>query len=107
MLEWPVTRPSPFVIVLSSRERAKLEGLARRPTVLNRMAIRARIVLAAAAGAQNVVIADRFGVAVNTVSKWRKRFFEERISGLGERKRSGRPRSFSPSGRRRGQTTGV
>jgi transposase len=96
MLEWPVTRPSPFVIELSSRERAKLEGLARRPTVANRMAIRARIVLAAADGVQNVVIADRLDVTVNTVSKWRKRFFEERLAGLAERKRSGRPRSFPP-----------
>jgi len=35
-------------------------------------------------------------VAVNTVSKWRKRFFEEGMDGLRERKRSGRPRRFTP-----------
>ena len=52
--------------------------------------------LAAADGEENASIADRFGVALNTVIKWRKRFFEEGIDGLTDRKRSGRPRTFPP-----------
>jgi transposase len=52
----------------------------------------------------NAAIAERLGVALNTVIKWRKRFFEEGVDGLADRKRSGRPRTFPPSGPRRGQT---
>jgi transposase len=62
--------------------------------------MRARIVMAAADGEENASIADRLEVALNTVIKWRKRFFEEGMEGLVDRKCSGRPRTFSPSGRR-------
>jgi transposase len=68
------------------------------------MVTRARIVLAAAAGEENASSAERLGVSLNTVIKWRKRFFEEGMDGLVDRKRSGRPRSFPPSGGGRGQT---
>ncbi|HEV3312963.1 MAG TPA: helix-turn-helix domain-containing protein [Chloroflexota bacterium] len=44
----------------------------------------------------NTSIAQRLGADRKTVSRWRKRFFEERIDGLEERPRSGRPRRFSP-----------
>jgi hypothetical protein len=103
----PVTRQSPFVIELSDDERVELEALVRKPTAQHRMVLRARIVLCAADGWENVVIADWLDVTVNTVSKWRKRFFEERIPGLKERKRSGRPRKFPPSGHCRGKAVGV
>jgi transposase len=56
--------------------------------------VRARIVLDAAAGLPNALIARRVGVAPNTVLKWRKRFFKEGLQGLRERKRPGRPRVF-------------
>ena len=59
------------------------------------MVVRARIVLAAADGEENVSLAERLGW-LNTVIKWRKRFYEEGIDGLSERKRSGRPRTFPP-----------
>jgi hypothetical protein len=96
-------RESPFVIDLSAEDRRQLEPLVRRGTAEQRMALRARIVLAAAHGEENAHITERLGVALNTVIKWRKRFFEEGITGLADRKRSGRPRSLSPSGPRRGQ----
>jgi transposase len=51
-------------------------------------------VLAAADGEQNLQIAGRLGVAVNTVSKWRKRLVQEGLGGLGDRQRPGRPRGF-------------
>src|SRR4030095_14137311 len=60
--------------------------------------VRARIVLAAADGEQNIRIAGRLGVAVNTVSKWRKRFVEEGLGGVGGRKRPGRARRLPPRG---------
>jgi transposase-like protein len=97
-----VSRPSPFAVRLTASQRRVLEGRLR-PTAQQREVLRARIVLAAADGEQNIQIAGRLGVAVNTVSKWRKRFVEEGLWGLGDRKRPGRPRRFPLGGRDRGQ----
>jgi Winged helix-turn helix len=102
-----MSRRSPFVIELSAEDRGPLEALVRRRTAKHRMVLRAQIVLAAADGDQNVSIAERLGVSLNMVIKWRRRFFEEGVDGLADRKRSGRPRTFSPSGGRRGQATRV
>lgn len=95
-----MSRHSPFVVVLDAEDRERLESTARRLTASLRDVQRARIVLAAADGLENVEIAARVGVDVNTVSKWRKRFFEGGMDGLLDRHRSGRPRTFSPSGDR-------
>jgi transposase len=97
-----MSRRSPFVIELGDEDRGRFESLVRRGTAEHRMVTRARIVLAAADGEENLSIAERLGVAAHTVIKWRKRFFEEGVDGLADRKRSGRPRTFSPSGRRGG-----
>jgi len=91
-----VSRRSPFVIVLSDADRVRLEAVARKQTAERRQVLRARIVLGAADGEDNARIAERLGVALNTVIKWRKRFFEEGMGGLEDRKRSGRPRSLFP-----------
>ena len=99
-----MARHSPFVIELSDDDRRVLQTIVRKRTAGHRVVLRARIVLAAAEGEENLSIADRLEVAPNTVIKWRKRFFEEGIDGLADRKRSGRPRTFSPSGRRGSQT---
>jgi transposase len=96
-------RRSPFVITLSDEDRAVLERRVRGQTVEHRHVVRARIVLWAAEGMENKRISERLGVAPNTALKWRKRFFEEGLAGLEDRPRSGRPRSFSPSGVGRGQ----
>src|SRR5215216_6257047 len=98
-----VSRPSPFAVSLTASQRRVLEGRLRRPTAQQREVVRARIVLAAADGEQNIRIAGRLGVAVNTVSKWRKRFVEEGLGGLGDRKRPGRPRRFPLGGGGGGQ----
>lgn len=58
--------------------------------------VRAKIVLLAAAGLENIEIAHRLSLPFQIVSKWRKRFFEERLGGLEERPRSGRSPVFSP-----------
>src|SRR5215211_5149503 len=99
-----VSRQSRFVIVLSDDDRRQLESLVRKRTAERRMVERAQRVLAAADGEENTGIATRVGLSVNTVSKWHKRFFDEGVDGLSERHRSGRPRSFPPSGDRRDQT---
>jgi Mlc titration factor MtfA (ptsG expression regulator) len=102
-----MSRRSPFVIELSDEDRRRLESLARQRTAEQRMVMRARIVLAAADRVENASIAARLGVALNTVIKWRKRFHEEGMDGLSDRKRSGRPRTFPPSGDRRDQAAGL
>ncbi|MGH9056712.1 MAG: helix-turn-helix domain-containing protein [Acidimicrobiales bacterium] len=92
---------------MSDADRARLEALARKQTAERRQVLRAHIVLGAADGEEDVSIAERFGVATNTVLKWRKRFFGEGIDALADRERPGRPRSFSPSGGGRGEGAGL
>jgi len=87
-------RRSPFVVVLSAEDRALLEERAVCRSASHSSVVRARIVLAAAEGMQNIDIADRVGVCVDVVSRWRKRFSEEGVGGLVDRARSGRPRLF-------------
>ena len=91
-----VSRRSPFVVELSPEDRAVLEERAASRSVAHAVVVRARIVLLAADGLQNVVIAERVGVCVDVASRWRKRFCEEGLDGLVDRPRSGRPRRFGP-----------
>ena len=94
-------RDSPYVIRLSERERTDLEDLAKSYTSPYRDVVRARIVLYASQGLSNEEIAARLDTPRQIVSKWRKRFYEERLAGLEERARSGRPARFPPQRRRR------
>lgn len=95
-------RESPFSISLSAKEAAFLEQMARTYTSPYCEVVRAKVVLLAARGLQNKQIAERLDLPRQVVSKWRKRFFEERLAGLEDRPRRGRPPVFPPSGRRRG-----
>ena len=81
-----------IAIELTAEERAELEGLANRRRTAQGLARRARIVLAAAAGVENQVIAQTIDADANTVGKWRRRFAEHRIDGLYDEPRSGVPR---------------
>jgi transposase len=85
---------SPFQITLRASERRWLKALVRRGTAEYRQVTRARIVLLAAAGWTNRGIARKLGLAPNTAGKWRKRFYQEGVEGLRDRKRPGRPRGF-------------
>ena len=89
-----MSRRSPFVVQLSPEDRAVLEERASSRSVAHAVVVRARIVLLAADGLQNVVIAERVGVCVDVASRWRKRFCQEGFDGLVDRPRSGRPRQF-------------
>ncbi len=91
-------RKSPFRIDLTLGERSKLESIARKYTCPYYSVVRAKIVLLAARGMDNNDIGRRLDVPREVVSKWRKRFFEERLAGLEDRPRRGRPPVFSPSG---------
>jgi len=82
-------------LVLSDDERAVLARLARRGTVAQRTALRAKIVLAAAAGADNKAVAAELRVRPQTVGKWRQRFVEHRLDGLLDEPRCGAPRTVT------------
>jgi transposase len=81
-------------IALTGGERKVLTARARRARGEQRDVLRARIVLAAADGLSNAAIADRLAVTVDTVRKWRGRFAVQRLAGLEDRPRSGRPHTF-------------
>jgi len=91
--------PSPYQIVLSSGEEAVLAARARSVRGPYRDRLRAAIVLAAAAGRANAVIAAELRVCTDTVRKWRRRFAEGRLAGLKDAPRSGRPPSFTAADR--------
>jgi Winged helix-turn helix len=96
-------RTSPYTIELRDQERLVLEARARKYTLPYRDVFRAQIVLLAARGLRNDEIARRLNTRRDVVSMWRKRFFEERLAGLEERSRRGRPAVFSPTGGDGGQ----
>jgi transposase len=79
-------------VVLSDAERRTLEGWARRRSSAQGLALRARIVLGAAAGQSNTELAGDLGVTRMTIAKWRGRFVRDRVDGLLDEPRPGRPR---------------
>ena len=89
-------RKSPFIIVLTPHEKHVLEIEARKYTSLYRDVIRSKIILLAAQGYDNDEIASRLDIPRQIVSKWRKRFYHERLLGLQDQPRGGRPGSFPP-----------
>jgi len=89
-------RSSPFVIRLSSAEAAELHRRPAKYTLPYFQVQRAKMILMAAQGLRNDQIALRLDTGRDVVSLWRKRFFMERLAGLEERSRPGRPRTFSP-----------
>jgi hypothetical protein len=89
-------RSSPFRIQLSRQEELELHRRAGKYTLPYFEVVRAKMILLAAEGISNDEIASRLDTRREVVSMWRKRFFEERLAGLEERSRPGRPRTFSP-----------
>jgi hypothetical protein len=92
-------RHSPFRIVLSASEKRELSRRAAKYTLPYFEVARARMILHAAEGMANDEIARRLDTRREVVSLWRKRFFAERLAGLEELPRPGRPRSFPPRSR--------
>ena len=93
-------RHSPFRIDLTREERRELEARTRKYTSPYRDVIRAKLVLLAAENVPNDVIAARLDTPRQIISKWRKRFFDQRLAGLEEEPRGGRAARFSPQRRR-------
>ena len=89
-------RKSSFFIVLSHNERAQLERMAATYTSPYYIVVRAKIALMATEGLDNKTIGERLSLPRQIVSKWRKRFYEDRLEGLEDRPRPGRPSPFPP-----------
>jgi len=88
-------------IELSAEERRTLESWVRASTTEQRLVLRARLIVAAAAGVTTTALARRFGVRPATVSQWRQRFAAQRLLGLQDRPRSGRRRRYGEEVERR------
>jgi len=84
------------VVVLTADERDILSRRANAASGPHRDVVRARVVLAAADGAANAQIARDLRICEDTVRRWRRRFRGQRLDGLKDRPRSGRPPSFTP-----------
>jgi transposase len=82
-------------VTLSEPEREVLERWARRPKSAQALALRCRIVLAAADGEQSKEIAARLGCSTQTVGRWRGRFAKRGIDGLHDEPRPGQPRKVT------------
>jgi len=79
---------------LSAEERLELERRVRAHTTPQRMVRRCQVILMAAEGVPNRRIAPEVGLNENQVGLWRRRFETERLAGLEDRRRSGRPRIY-------------
>jgi transposase-like protein len=90
-------------IELTDEERCELERIARAEKRPWQEVQRARIVLYAAEGLHDTEIARRLDTTPGIVGKWRRRFAEQRLEGLKDKPRAGRPRRFPPGAGRRGQ----
>jgi len=82
-------------IELTEEEAATLKMLASAGTTEQRIALRAKTVLAAARGIPLLEISKSTGLSVNSCLKWRKRFAESRLEGLLDLERQGRPKTIS------------
>jgi hypothetical protein len=78
--------------VLSGEERAELERRVACYTLPHEVVQRTKMILYAADGQSNAEIGRRLETAAEVVGRWRKPFFEERLAGLEDRERAGRPR---------------
>ncbi len=70
--------------------------MARKYTLSYFKVVRAKAILLAADGLENKQIGEKLDLPREIISKWRKRFFEQRLNGLQDRPRCGRPSRFPP-----------
>src|SRR4029450_3286668 len=88
-------------IALTAAERATLTGWVRSGKTEHRLVERARIVLLAGDGWGSRAIAREVGCARGVVSRWRVRFAKDRLAGLADAPRSGKPKTYGADAGRR------
>ncbi len=82
-------------LVLSEEERLQLNAVAKSRSFPHALVMRARLVLLAAEGVANTVIAKQLNLSQQSVCLWRQRFLKQGLQGLHDEFRPGRPRSIS------------
>ena len=82
-------------VTISGEDRAQLVAWSRRPKTVQALAMRARMILLAAEGRSNTVIAGQLRTRQHTVGKWRRRYLESGLDGLLDEPRPGTPRKLS------------
>ena len=81
-------------LILSPEELAYLERQVRRRRVARSLSERCRVILRCADGVPSKTVAIELGMHEHTVGKWRRRFLKDRIEGLLDEARPGRPRTI-------------
>src|SRR3984893_6158199 len=81
------------MLTISRDESTHLLAITRSRSLPAALTLRAKIVLTCEREPSNAVVATRLGVGPHTIGKWRKRFIADRIEGLYDEMRSGRPRT--------------
>lgn len=82
-------------LVLSEEERLQLNAVAKSRSFPHALVMRARLVLLAAEGVANTVIAKQLNLSQQSVCLWRQRFLKQGLQGLHDELRPGRPRTIS------------
>ncbi|MGH7736883.1 MAG: IS630 family transposase, partial [Candidatus Tyrphobacter sp.] len=82
---------------LTAGERRELEKLVRSPSAEQRLVERAHIILSADNGLTSQEIAEALDTREARVCKWRSRFARDRVKGLRDDPRSGKPPKYSAS----------
>jgi len=95
-------RKSPYSIILAKDEIEELTKRANKYALPYFQVVRAKMIPLAHQGLSNDEIAACLSTRREIVSMWRKRFFEQRLRGLEDRHRPGRPRVFPPRAGRSG-----
>ena len=80
---------------ITAEDRAQLVAWSKRPKTAQALAMRARIVLLAADGQSNTVIASQLHTTQHTVGKWRRRYLESGLDGLLDEPRPGTSNKLS------------
>jgi len=82
-------------MVLTEDERSALDQMRRRGSIGAALKLRATIIVKCAEGRDSVDVAEDLGITQQTVGKWRRRFLRNRLDGLFDEPRVGRPRSVT------------
>ncbi|MBD0327773.1 MAG: IS630 family transposase [Pyrinomonadaceae bacterium] len=94
--------PQPALrVVLTDEERETLTAWSRSSAGEHRLVERSSIILLAADGLSAREIARRLSTRLARVSKWRQRFSRDRLAGLGDAPRSGKPKTYDEGAEKR------
>ena len=81
------------MLTMSNDERTHLLAITRSRSLPAALTLRAKIVLACEREPSNAIVATRLDVGPHTIGKWRNRFIVDRIEGLYDEMRTGKPRT--------------